>query len=371
MDVFRVLAVITGSVAVVSVLADMINTLVTTQTSSWKWWLSRRLAAITWKFVRAVSCRMKEGPLKAGFQASLAPVLVLMMLAVWVLQQIVGFGLIWWGIGGVTEAGSVAGESGSLAGIADSIYYSGVVFFTVGFGEVVPSGDLARLGALLEAFSGVLTTALVIGYLPALYGAYSERERKLMTLDDGSEDRITPTSLVQAWSPDASASELVAHFQPWEDWAAGILETHTSFPMLRLFRSHHPGQNWVTALGLLADSALHCEIIVGANSRAPYFLLRRIVRLFHDLTEGIDLSSYRAELDLGYNRGEGFAQLYEQLEQHGFELLPYEKARESLVHLRRQFDAELEYLIDELLAPRGFWGHRVGHRTEQPTPLLP
>ena len=329
MSAIRILAIIVGSVAVISVLADMINTLVTTQTSSWKWWLSRRLALITWKFVRAISCRMKPGPLKARFQASLAPVLVLMMLAVWVLQQIIGFGLIWWGIGGVTEASLATGESSSLA---DSVYYSGVVFFTVGFGEVVPAGNLARFGALLEAFSGVLTTALVIGYLPALYGAYSERERKLMTLDDGSEDRITPTSLVQAWSPDASAAELVAHFQPWEDWAAGILETHTSFPMLRLFRSHHPGQNWVTALGLLADAALHCEIIVGANNRAPYFLHRRIVRLFHDLTDGVDLSAYRAELDQGYSRGEGF---------------------------------------DEMLAPRGFWGHRVGHRTEETVTLHP
>ncbi len=57
------------------------------------------------------------------------------------------------------------------------------------------------IGALIEAFSGVLTTALVIGYLPALYAAYSERERRLMLLDDGTEERITPTSLVLNRSP--------------------------------------------------------------------------------------------------------------------------------------------------------------------------
>jgi len=51
------------------------------------------------------------------------------------------------------------------------------------------------VGALFEAMGGVLTAALVMGYLPSLYAAYSERERKLMTLDDTSEGRITPTNL--------------------------------------------------------------------------------------------------------------------------------------------------------------------------------
>lgn len=94
------------------------------------------------------------------------------MLTAWVVQQVIGFGLIWWGLSGVDGAD----------GLFDSIYYSGVVYFTLGFGEVVPVEFVPRVGALVEAFAGVLTTALVIGYLPALYGAYSGRERKLMTL---------------------------------------------------------------------------------------------------------------------------------------------------------------------------------------------
>ncbi len=367
----HVLAVIIGVIAVVSVVADMINTLVTTQTSNWKWWLSRRLAILTWKFVRMISCRMPDGPMKEGFQASLAPVLVLMMLTGWVAQQILGFGLIWWGIGGVQTISDGTSGVGGLEGLLDSVYYSGVVFFTVGFGEVLPSGTIPRFGALVEAFSGVLTTALVIGYLPALYGAYSERERKLMTLDDGSDDRITPTNLICAWSPDGSASELVSHFEPWEDWVAGILVTHTSFPMLRLFRSQHAGQNWVTALGLLADASLHCEIIEGANNRAPYFLFRRIVKLFRDLTEGADLSEYRRKLDVMYEAGEGFAGLHQQLVDHGFDVLPYEEGRQILVSMRRQFDAELEYLIDELLAPRGFWGHALQEQVDGFMPSVP
>ena len=36
---------------------------------------------------------------------------------------------------------------------------------------------------------------------------------------------------------------------------AEVLESHVSYPMLALFRSQHPGQSWVTALGLVTDAA--------------------------------------------------------------------------------------------------------------------
>lgn len=347
------IAIIIGSIAVVSVLADMINTLVTTQTSKGRWWLSRRLTALIWFGFRSVAVRMPDDENRDRFLAAFAPTLVFALLVTWVGQQVLGFGLLWWGLGGVD----------GVAGFTDSLYYSGVVFFTVGFGEVVPAATVPRFGALVEAFAGVLTTALVIGYLPALYGAFSERERKLMTLDDGTEDRITPTNLVLAWAPDADVDVLMSRFGPWEDWVAGVIETHTTFPMLRFFRSHHRGQNWITALGLVSDAALHCQIIKGAENRAPYFMLRRAIRLLQELTVDADLTAYRDFFDNNYyaTGDHMFRDLYDQLERHGFDLFPFDEAHAASRALRSQFDDRLEYLIDELVAPRGFWGHTIGH----------
>ena len=212
----------------------------------------------------------------------------------------------------------------------------------------------------------MLTTALVIGYLPALYGAYSERERKLMTLDDGTEERIVPQSLLLSRAPGGDVEEVLAFFDDWEDWVAGLIETHTTFPMLRLFRSKYEGQNWVTALGLLCDTALQCQVIVGARNRAPYWMLRRCVILFNELTYDADLSQHRATLNDTYANDEDgdrfFRQIYRELGEHGFELVDYPTARAETLELRRLFDAQMEYLIDSTLAPRGFWGHRIGHR---------
>ena len=238
-----------------------------------------------------------------------------------------------------------------------------MVFFSIGFGEIVPLDVLPRFGAVVESFSGVITIALVIAYLPSLYNAYSERERKLMTLDAGTEERIRPVELITAWAPDADVSELISHFSDWEDWVAGVIETHTSFPMLMLFRSHHRGQSWITALGLVCDAAVLSEIIVGAERRSPYWMLRRSIRLLQELTPGQDLSAYRAVLDERYARPDVFEELYAKLQAHGFELMPLEEARTHTLELRRRYDAQLEFMIEQLVAPRGFWGHEIGHVT--------
>ena len=348
----EVLAVIVGVLLVLSVLADLTNTLVTTTTAQGRFWLTRVLYVQTWTIVRRVGHLFGKESRRESLYATFAPLSVILMLLAWVAQQVLGFGLIWWGLGGVDGA----------AGLADSIYYSGVVYFTLGFGEIVPTDQVPRFGALIEAFSGVLTTALVIGYLPALYSAYSVREQKLLTLDDGTEGRMTPTNLVLARAPDGDPRQLDDFFGEWEAWVAQVMETHTTFPMLMLFRSQHPGQHWITALGVVTDAALHMEMCEGSEGRAPYWMMRRSIRLLQHLTSHADLSSYRAELDEAYVDPTQFRELYDDLAAHGFPVKPFDEALAASRELRRHYDAPLEFMIDTLEAPRGFWGHAIGHR---------
>lgn len=356
--VLSFLAVTGGVLLVVSVLADMVNTLVTTSTSRRRFWLTNVFYRYSWAGMRWLAGRVRGDDRRERLLATYAPVSILVLLIIWVGQQIVGFGLIWWGVGGVEGA----------FGLGDSLYFSGVVFFTVGFGELVPGAVVPRAGALVEAFTGVLTTALVIGYLPSLYGAYAERERFLVTIDDGSEDRITPTSLVLSRARDGDTSELLAFFSRCEEWVASLLETHGSFPMLQQFRSKHPGQSWITALGLVSDAALHCQIIRDTQNRSPYWMLRRAITLFDQLTLDADLTPYQEQLDA--NRADVgnqlFVDLHRELEAHGFDVLPLAEAQAVAGELRARYAAALEYLIDELLAPRGFWGHTIGQRLAHP-----
>ncbi len=334
-----------GVLLILIALAGLINTLVSTSTSPARWWPTQMIGTVMFGGLRGIANRLPEDSSpRERVLSAYGPVLVIMLLASWAIMQITGFALIWW----------TRTDIATVTGFGDAWYYSGIVYFTVGFGEIVPAAAVPRAGAILEAFFGVITVALVIGYLPALYAAYSERERMLMTLDAGDGNRITPTALVKAWSPDADPKKIDAQFEKWEMWAAGILETHSTVPILTLFRSHDRRQNWVTALGLLCDAAVHAQIIMGATDGNAYWFLRRAEAIFEEITQGHDLSAYQSVMD-ETRSADFFEALYTDLTSHGFDLRPFDEAAAYTRQTRATFAPELEYLIDHLLCPRGFW----------------
>lgn len=84
-------------------------------------------------------------------------------------------------------------------------------------------------------------------------------------------------------------------------------------------------------------------MIRGAENRAPYWMLRRSIRLFEQLTWGVDLSEYRVQIDEDYSGDDSlFRALYDELSAHGFEKRPYEEVRVAGVELRRRYDAQME-----------------------------
>jgi hypothetical protein len=339
------LAIVFGGSAVIIALADLVNTLVSTYTSPGRWWPSQMVGRATFVMIRGVARRLPdESNLKERLLSVFGSLVIIELLLVWAILQVFGFGLIWWGLGDIP----------TITGLADAWYFSGVVFFTVGFGEIVPTEVIPRAGSILEAFFGVVTIALVVGYLPSLYAAYSDRERTLMMLDAGSTERITPTALIKAWAPDADPKKIDAEFVRWEEWAAGILETHSTVPLLGLFRSHDRRQNWVTALGVLSDAALQAQIIVGATDGNGYWFLRRAEAIFSEMTKGADLTPYLRTFDEFQNQSL-FADLYDDLGSHGFQLRPFAEAATYVRAARRSWSPAMEYLIDDLECPRGFW----------------
>src|SRR5579863_5114542 len=63
------------------------------------------------------------------------------------------------------------------------LYHSGETFFTLGYGDIVPTSPIARLLAVLEAGMGFGFLGTVIGYLPTIYSAFSRREIQISLLD--------------------------------------------------------------------------------------------------------------------------------------------------------------------------------------------
>ena len=343
-EFLRVVAAVGGVLLIVGMLTDAVATLIVTQGVSSFWRPTRIFYASTWKVAKAVAARLPD---RAGeYSLNVYPALSLLgLLVLWLVGLMLGWSLVYWGLdqklGGTRDFGTL-------------VYYAGTSLVTPVFGSA--HGSLVRALTLLETLTGVVTIALMISYLPALYGSYSRREARLLTLDDPMGGRITPYRVVTLNAPGGDVEMLYRSFAEWEAWTADVLESHVSYPMLALFRSQHPGQSWVTALGLVTDAAtLTSACVEGAQSREPYFLYRRGRRAVMEISSRLHVPSSRARVT--WMSEANFDIAWHGLVQTGLPLRDKAAAWVDLQALRATYGDALERLIDFLVAPHGFWGH--------------
>ncbi|HEY1444162.1 MAG TPA: hypothetical protein VGF51_04620 [Acidimicrobiales bacterium] len=340
----RVVAVVGGVVLIVGMLSDAVATLIVTQGSSSFWRPTRIFYTVTWRVTRVVAARLPD---RAGeYSLNVYPALSLLgLLVLWLAGLVVGWSLVYWGLdqrlGGTREFGTL-------------FYYAGTSLVTPLFGSA--HGSALRVLTLLETLTGVVTIALMISYLPALYGAYSRRESRLLTLDDPLGGRITPMRVIVLNAPGGDVERLYRAFGEWEMWTADVLESHVSYPMLALFRSQHPGQSWVTALGLVTDAAtLASACVEGAQSREPYFLYRRGRRAILEISSRLHIP--RRDGGVLWLNEANFDLAWDGLVEAGLPLRDKAQAWADLQVMRASYGDQLETLINFLVAPHGFWGH--------------
>jgi hypothetical protein len=346
----QLIGTLLGVVLVAAVATDAVSTLVTTQRRSGRWWPTYVFYRRTWRLWRAAARHIGRDHTRERLLAVYGPLSLLGLLVIWVLLLLVGWGLVWW---------VLQDRLSGVHGYLDAVYFAGVGFFTVGFGDVVPLGDVARLLALVQAFMGLVTIALVIGYLPTLFGAYSRREIQLLTLDDLTDERTSPTGLVMAWHADGGLDGLAAAFADWERWCADVFDSHTAFPMLAFFRSRQPGQHWLTALGVVTDAASICLAAIRGTRAGPALrLYRRATGLLRTVRMLPAVSSAAPGEEEQRARAEAaFQAIYRHLEGHGVPLYPYDRAWEDLRRLRAEYLPDLRATIAVLLVPPEFRNH--------------
>ena len=338
------LAVLAGLALVLVAAGDAVSTLVTTRRRRGQRWPTPVYYRWTWRAWRAVALR--RGPeRREGLLGVYGPLSLLGLLVFWVLLLVGGWGAVWWGL-----RPSVSGVDGYF----DAVYFAGVGFFTVGFGDLVPTGGLTRLLVLAEAFMGLVTMALVIGYLPTLYSAYARRELQLLTLDDLSDSPTTPITFLEAAYANGGPPGVAAAFADWERWCDEVYDTHTAYPMLALFRSRQPGQHWLTALGVVMDAAAIALATFDSGAAGPAARLwRRSTRLVQHFSLIRGAGAQAGHGDPGDGEAP-FRAAYERLARLGHPIRPYEQAWEQYRRRRTVFYPELVAATEALLVPMEF-----------------
>ena len=183
----------------------------------------------------------------------------LLLFAFWAAILVVAFAALYW-----------ASRSPMQAGVLDFgsyLYFSGVTFFTLGFGDITPGSGLGRALAVIEAGLGFAFLALVIGYMPTIYQTFSRREALISTLDARAGSPPCGSQILVRMSRAGDLRGLDDFFQRWEQWCAELLEATISYPVIAYYRSQHDNQSWLGALTAILDaSAIAISNLGGATN---------------------------------------------------------------------------------------------------------
>ncbi len=256
------LLILLGLALIVLILVDAFETIVLPRTITQRFRLTRLFYQVTWRPWAALGRRMKPGPGREQFLGVFGPLSLLLLLTVWALVLILGFGLIHWRLG--LRPDGAGGPTSGPAGFWEAIYFSGTTFFTLGLGDVKPAALLARVAEVAESGLGFGFLALVIGYLPVVYGAFSRRETLITRLDVRAGSPPSAAELLRQHGHGGNTPDLDDFLRDCEAWASELLEAHLSYPVLCIYRSQHLSQSWLAALTTILDTC--ALLIVGVES---------------------------------------------------------------------------------------------------------
>jgi hypothetical protein len=314
----------------------------------------------TWLPWAAVARRLKNPLRREALLSFYGPLALLFLLFIWAVGLIVAFALIQWALGS-----SVAVSSGGR-GFGTDLYMSGTTFFTLGLGDVVPRTDPARFATVVESGVGFAFLALVIGYLPILYQAFSRREVNVALLDARAGSPPTGVELVRRIGVADSAKMLNAILAEWEHWSSELLESHLSYPSLAYFRSQHDNQSWLAALTTILDA---CALVMTGVDGIP----KQQARLTFAMARhaAVDLSQVFLANPKSTPREvvtpEDLQRLRELLQSSGLTLAEGTEAEEKLLHLRGLYEPYVSGLADVLLSPLPPWLPEAGARDDWQT----
>ena len=267
----EILVFAAGATVVVAVFLSAVSTVVVPRGVPVR--LTRAIFLTTRKLfeIRARVARTYEDRDRA--YALYAPLTLVALPVVWLTLGLLGYTAVFWAMGArpLREAFTTSGSS----------------LLTLGFAKVhdIPS----TVCAFTEAIFGLILLALLITYLPSMYGAFSRREVQVALVSTFAGSPPWAVELLERFHLINGLDRLEDQvWVPWTGWFVEVEETHTSLSALPFFRSPQPDRSWVTAAGVVLDAAsLYASTLDVPRSppaelsiRTGYISLRTIADLF-------------------------------------------------------------------------------------------
>jgi hypothetical protein len=283
-----------------------------------------------------------------------APLGLLTMALAWAVGLIFGFSLLF-------------AATGDLAR-GDALVLAGSSFTTLGF--AAPLSSIHEALSVFAAILGLFIVALLISYLPTIYGLFSRREVTVADVSIKSGGTAHGPDLVLHLTRVADTTRLDEMWVGWGHWLITLGETHTSEPSLNFYRSPRVHRSWLNAATAIVDAAALRNTTVAApfsiraemTYRSGLESLSSIAHFFFVRPDGDD-EHYtlltRADFDVEVERLEADAvPLVEDLDEAWIEF----------AKLREAYEPYVLGLCELILPPPAPWSADL---LERPRPDIP
>jgi hypothetical protein len=350
-----IFAAIFGVVTICVVLLDAFETVVLPRRVTRHFRLTAWFYRRTWIPWRNIAGRIRTPSRQQNFLGYFGPLSLIMLLAFWAATLIFGFALLQYGMG---EHEQLSHEPITFSRL---IYHSGQTFFTLGYGDILPTSSVARALSVIEAGMGFAFLGVVIGYLPVVYASFSRREIQISMLDARAGSPPTASELLvrlagRSENPAIDQIVLDEVLREWERWAGELLESHISYPVLSFFRSQHYNQSWLGALLTMLD--VTSLVIVGIEGIHPGQARLTFAMARHAAVDLAQVVNARYDPQTPERlTDENFNALRETLAVAGLKLRAGDEARQKLNKLRSMYEPYVHSTARNLMVALPPWQH--------------
>lgn len=339
----RLLVGIFSVASILLVFLDAFEAMVLPRRITHPYRLARLYFRAAWNIWRRGAPLWRSNRYRLAYLGIFGPLAVLGLFLLWVVILLVAFGMLHW-----ARQSPLTISGSSPQAVGKYLYFSGVTFFTLGYGDVVPADDVGRVLAVFEAGTGLGFLAVIIGYMPVLYQSFSSRERAVGLLDARAGSPPTATEFLLRVARNCRLEKTEPFLLEWERWSAEVLESHLSFPVLSYYRSQHDNQSWVAALTMILDG---CALLLTVLEGVDKYHVQLTFAMARHVAVDLSLIFWIPPVLDGEDRlpPDRLAELLDKLREVGAPLAPTDGMAERLARLRRMYEPFVLGLSRQLL----------------------
>src|SRR2546428_9692845 len=228
----RTIEFLLGGIIVVSTLLNILQSVVVPRPTRGSLRLAPFLLDGMWPLWKWIALRFLPAKYRAALLGIYAPLTVVVLLLVWGIALIFGYGLLFLALQGELQP--------RLHDLGAALYFAGTSLLTLGFGDIVATGGITRVLALIAGASGLAIASSVISMFFSLYSSLGHRERLVTRLPNRAGAPPSGGTLLETYARLKILAELPGFLTAWEEWSTEVMISSLSYPVLPYFRSARP-----------------------------------------------------------------------------------------------------------------------------------